>query len=600
MSVKFDLTKVLKRSAHLQYFRKYDQYYTFHNLYGYIIGMSRDLVTFLDFYLTPRSYRAVLTHFEETYVDSQMLEFVDVFSGHGCLVGPDADETAPLWEMIPMRAAWIVYIIEQPDRVAHYTSTADGELRKETLSRQESALWQAINGESTLRELVDQLREAGTIDSDDALILEWVAHWTHVDRQLLKFSARPESYYRRQPHLRPPYLTSTMPYAPFDPQRDSDTDGVSNTREEMDRYHQKTITNPQRQFDIQETTLSHVLRRPHPALGDQSYGHRMVELLVEAGHLGPETTSIWEVGGGTGAFAECVLTALRDHYPQIFGGLTYTILDLAPALQQGQQARLTAFGERVRFVTGNAESYDFPESSIDLVLANEMLGDLTTRLFTREQVGLPIPQGGIPESPEEAAEAMPSEAERVARLEALGPDGVLLLQLDLLLADAPPVFYLNIGAYRLMQRLLPALKAGCTAVLVEFGEMHKYPVLSSQLDHPEFSIHFAHLAQAAERIGFAVDYKPIVDWMFVKRDLPALATTQTYFRTLAAALAEYGITMEKIGYSQQMLRELLGDALTLNQVHVLDFRPIAERCMGLVPHDFKALVLTKPGAETMQ
>ena len=171
---------------------------------------------------------------------------------------------------------------------------------------------------------------------------------------------------------------------------------------------------------------------------------------------------------------------------------------------------------------------------------------------------------------------------------------------SLLFVDAPPVFYLNIGAYRLMQRLFPALKAGGTAVLVEFGEMHKYPVLSSQLDHPEFSIHFAHLSQAAERLGFAVAYKQIVDWLFVKRDLPALATTQTYFRTISGALAGYGITLKKIGYSQQMLRQLLGDALTLNQLHVLDLRPIAERCMGLVPHDFKALVLTKPGADAMQ
>ena len=45
-------------------------------------------------------------------------------------------------------------------------------------------------------------------------------------------------------------------------------------------YHQDKINDPVRQFDQVETTVSHLYRDPHPALGGKNYGTVFAEVLI--------------------------------------------------------------------------------------------------------------------------------------------------------------------------------------------------------------------------------------------------------------------------------------------------------------------------------
>jgi len=57
--------------------------------------------------------------------------------------------------------------------------------------------------------------------------------------------------------------------------------------------------------------------------------------------------------------------------------------------------------------------------------------------------------------------------------------------------------------------------------------------------------------------------------------------------------ADAGLELAKIGYTPQLLTELVGDKLDLATVGELRWDKIEDRLMGLVPHEFKALIATR-------
>ncbi len=220
-----------------------------------------------------------------------------------------------------------------------------------------------------------------------------------------------------------------------------------------------------------------------------------------------------------------------------------------------------------------------PEAGYDFILANEMIGDLPAVELTRTQVGFQLP----PDSPE-----------RKAALDELGPVGEIIREYNIDLNDAPETFYLTTGAFQLLGRLHDALAPGGLCILTEFGELNTYPKLSVQLDHPELSIHFGHMSRAAEAVGFEVSYEYIIDLLDFERTLEGLATTRSYFRALTMMFGEYDIELRKIGYTRAMFDELLASTPDGVRVGELYFDKIEDRLMGLVPHEFKALILRRP------
>jgi len=83
---------------------------------------------------------------------------------------------------------------------------------------------------------------------------------------------------------------------------------------------------------------------------------------------------VWEFGAGSGALAGQVMAALDAAGTPL---RRYTIVDLSGSLRERQQARLAAYGERVRWVQ------ELPASFSGMVLGNEVLDAMPVQLLAR-------------------------------------------------------------------------------------------------------------------------------------------------------------------------------------------------------------------------
>ena len=176
-------------------------------------------------------------------------------------------------------------------------------------------------------------------------------------------------------------------------------------------------------------------------------GRRYGQALRHA--LSPVSGRVVEVGAGTGELA-------RD-----FGGasLDYTRVDRSPSLLELQGR--TAPG--TRGLLGDALALPFEEGSVDLLLSNEVLADL-------------------PASP--SAGDWPIQPEPGQRL-------------------------FNTGAFELLAEAWRVLRPGGRLWLSEFGGPEELPTETTQLDHPEVSIHFGQLLAVARSLGFSARLLPV-------------------------------------------------------------------------------------------
>ncbi len=560
----------LKRSKYVSTFAHMGEVYVYHDLYGYILKMSPDILEFLNAFKTPVLPEAVCTEYGNAFGEQTPESFVGVFLQFGCLVTPGQDERDGLWDKVPVKARWNVWERGEDGSLTFYAGWGEREVARHTLTPAEAAIWDAFDSETRL----SVLAEAHGAEA----VADLVERLAHHEVQAVKLSQVPLSYYKTRQHLKPPYLTSTMPYAPYDPDRDPLPQAFPDTFS-PEQYYEEEVHDAEAQFDHQETTLSHLFRVPHPALGGRTYGEALVDALLQRGRI-PASGDIrvLEIGGGLGWVAKAVTEALQKRGLTV----TYDIVELTPALAEAQRKQTAGLPVTVHM--GNAMTVDWPGERYDLVISNEMIGDLPAVRLTHEQLGLD----------RHDAEDEASDEAWAATLGKLGDAGELVLRYKLPVGDAPDPFYLNIGAMKLLERLWPVVAPGGTAVLTEFGEMGRWPVLSTQLDHPELSIHFGHLSLVARELGFHTDFAFVVDLLGLDTDQEGLATTRSYFKALQALFADHGLSLEKIGYTRPMLEQLADGKLDLERVGDLDFRPIIDRLMGLVPHEFKALVLQRP------
>jgi protein-L-isoaspartate O-methyltransferase len=439
------------------------------------------------------------------------------------------------------------------------------------LSAKEARVFEDFDGETWLRDMVER--------HGPKRIARVVEKLAHHDVQAIKLARVPMSYFEvegRQ-HLKPPYLTSTMPYAPYDPTTDPAPKPFE-AEFSPEGYYRHEVADAEAQFDHQETTLSHLFRHPHPALRGQTYGSALVAGLEAKGLLEGETLRVLEIGGGLGFVAKAVVEALQARDKTV----TYDILELSPALAKAQRERTA--GLPVTIHEGDVLTDPWPADAYDVIVANEMIGDLPAVQLTREQLGLDVDE----EMDEEAYDALFAE-----RLAALGEVGAYLDKYKIPVGDSPPEFYLNLGAFKLAEHIAARLAPGGFAILTEFGEMGRYPVLSTQLDHPELSIHFGHLAFVGRELGLDYDFVYVMDLIDMDRDAEGLATTRSYFKALKALLAEHEVELEKIGYTRTMFEALIAGKLAPDRFGELHFELIENRLMGLVPHEFKALIFKR-------
>jgi len=421
------------------------------------------------------------------------------------------------------------------------------------LDPDETRMWDAFDGEKRLNEL--------KLSFDPQKLAALVRRLTHSDVQALKLSMMPWSAYAKRPGMAPPYLASTMPYPTWQPGTPVPP------AVELTDYYRHDVADADAQFDHLETTLSHLLRIPHPALRGRTYGEALVDALLARDAIPSGTVRVLEIGAGLGYVARDVIARLRGAGRQV----QYSIVELSPALAGAQQKLL---GGDATWHLGDVLELALPEA--DLVICNEMVGDLPARQLSRADIGLGLDMTG--------------EAD-VGRVRAYSPEAA---ELGVNLDDAPEPFYLQHGALALVAKIARALAPGGTSVITEFGDTNAWPKLSTHLDHPELSTHFGHLLKVAQGSGLVGSIEFVIDLLDFDRDERGLVTTRSQFRVLCALCSDAGVELAKIGYTSALLDHAVAGKLDLTTVGDLRFDRIEDRLMGLVPHEFKALIASRP------
>ncbi|NUN13696.1 MAG: SAM-dependent methyltransferase [Myxococcales bacterium] len=583
-------------SPNLAYFQRHGQIYAYHNVFGYLLSMSPDVVSLIEFHRDqPRTETEVIAHFGSRFEDGQLAEFLTILELYSALIEPDSREESLLWAMVPVRGRWVVTHQPSDTELTFWhvpTERADAGPPSEQVPPWAARLWRLMDGERALKFLVDEIKDDPGLLSEpnpEDAVLNMLAGWVHSSRQYLRFSKVALSRFGKE-HQWPAYLKSTMPYAKWvpgvDPPPVDPFEQLAVPIAPPHAYYENEVSDPETQFREVETTLSYLFRDPSPILYERTYADCIATSLFTRGHLGAHTRHILEVGAGTGDFAAGFLGHLQKFHPELYSNVTYTILDLSPALRGAQAARLARDGlaDKVRFREGNAELILLPQESVDLVLCNEVIGDFTTVKLTRELLGITEDESG--------AESYQNWDE--VQRQRLGETGEMLLKYGISLADAPDEFYFNLGAIKFIANLFNVVRPGGSVFVTEYGQLLSYPIAATHLDHLEFSIHFGHLMKVAGEVGFLVDFVFLLDLLEMDREATTLATTRTQFASLRALLESYGITLEKKAYTKDMFEELLNGKLQLADIGGIRFEPVDERCMGLAPHEFKALLLKRP------
>lgn len=527
----------LRRSNHLSWFTHMGAVYLFHDLYGYLMEMSPDIADLIEGFEGGADTQETIDYFKPRFTDADPRQFVEVLAQHAVLIDPAEDEIEALWAFVPIKGKWNVWQ-RREDRLTLWTAWGDKPVQQVFLDPDETKIWDALDGNKRLIELRHH--------HDNDKIINLVRRLVHSDVQALKLSMMPWAIYAKRPSMAPPYLASTMPYARWQPGQPVPP------MPSLSEYHLQTIAKADEQFDHQETTLSHLLRIPHPVLTGRTYGQALADVLIARGAVPEGRVRVLEIGAGLGYVAEHVIERLRA------AGRTveYTILELAPALADAQKQRL---GDRASWILGDALTAKPAEGEFDVILCNEMVGDLPA--------------------------STPAADEVVALAGRYGVNG----------DDAPTPCYLQTGAFELIARIARWLAPGGTAVVTEFGDRTRWPVLSSQLDHPELSTHFGHLEQTAKHVGLHPDIEFVIDLLDFDRSLQGLATTRSHFRALRALATDAGVELPKIGYTPDLLAHTVATKLDLSNIGELRWDRIEDRLMGLVPHEFKALLAKRPG-----
>jgi SAM-dependent methyltransferase len=534
--------------------------YLFHDLYGYLMEMSPDIADMIEAFSDGVDTEETIRYFVGKFTDGNPREFVDVLAGHAVLVDPSEDEIDGMWAYVPIKAKWNIWQ-RRGDRMTLWTAWGDRPVQQVFLDADETKIWDALDGQKRLIELRHH--------HDNARLIALARRLVHHDVQAVKMSMMPWSVYAKRPAMAPAYLASTMPYPSWQP------GAPVPPAPALDRYHQFEITAADPQFDHLETTLSHLLRVPHAALATgqartpRSYGQALADVLLARDAIAQGSVRVLEIGAGLGYVARDVIERLTAAGREVH----YTIVELSPALAAAQNQRLAGLAG-VTWVVGDVLDVA-PGGPFELVISNEMAGDLPARQLSRADVGLQADGG-------------------TADRELLRALARVAAELGVVIDDAPEPFYLQIGAIEMIARIAGWLAPGGTAIVTEFGDIAAWPRLSTQLDHPELSTHFGHLMQAARGAGLEAGLEFVIDLLDFDRTLQGLATTRSQFRALRALAADAGIDLPKIGYTPDLLSHTVGDKIDLATVGELRWDKIEDRLMGLVPHEFKALVLKRP------
>lgn len=331
-------------------------------------------------------------------------------------------------------------------------------------------------------------------------------------------------------------------------------------------FHETGIPDAHRQFDDIETTVSHLFREPHKALGGRRYGEAFCDWLLDSRMI-TAGANIMEIGCGVGYFASHVLNRLQHRAPELYDSISYTMFDLSPELQRSQRERCANHVRKIQFESGNAEEFDFGERRFDLIISNEVIADLSVTPVCSSNVSRGTPQ---------------TETEQLAIHYGL---------------DCTPPFQgssarvaINSGAIRLVEKLSTILVPGGHTVLTEYGTTDQLPDAVSFGDHFEFTIHFGHLKQVAQALGMKTRLENLGDLLQFDRGFQIL-DLRTQNSLAKALMPELGYEeLPTLAYDASMLQQLFGEAAVVEN---LEYQPLDE-VQSLTPFRFFALIMQLP------
>ncbi len=240
-----------------------------------------------------------------------------------------------------------------------------------------------------------------------------------------------------------------------------------------------------------DSPYRHALVRPAP------YGALVARFLAD--RLGTRSfRAVVEVGGGYGTLMTAFLAEARAD--------RVDLVDLSPRFLAEQRKALVG-RPGVRFVEADGAAFfrDL-DRVVDLVIANEILGDLPTAVGLRPGTS-PGDGDGL--------------AGRVARTaERYGLD----------LAGAPDPFAFNLGAVAFLEAVAGKARAvlvtehSCDPVLgPPYGFLPRpegdgWPRRVALKDHDEYTIRFDHLERVALALGFRVERFPLAELVGLRHD----------------------------------------------------------------------------------
>ncbi len=318
-------------------------------------------------------------------------------------------------------------------------------------------------------------------------------------------------------------------------------------------------------FDLIETTVSHLFREPSAALSGLTYGRLLMKQLRRLGWFTPKPNVIVEVGGGLGYVARESGQELLPFQKQ---GISYISLDVTRPFLKLQMTRARAGGWTCSGTHGNGEWLPFKNNSVDLVIDNENMADMTPVKLSRREI-----TEGKGDTPQHQ--------------EAL--DWIRRLRLPLG-TDLPEAMIFNLGPIRFVAEVWRVLKPGGRAFLTEFGIEEGWPAPVKLPGHTEYEVQYSHLRQAVRWLGFQERYLSLPEFLAIKPDTKVLCTGAAY--TIQRFCQAIGKPFAVRAYTEGELKQTLGDMLLrLQGCHYHDIADPA--WFGLL--DFKVLLLEKPG-----
>jgi len=583
---------LLIRSPNIDYFRDGDDFYVYHNLFGYILKMSEDLVEFIEYFKEPRAAMETMEALDGRFSDDMIGEFANVLALQSCLLDPERKEESRMLLMIPMRARWLVVHepAEGPVTLYSLDHATKSHIRVVELSAWDSQLWRWIDGETKVEDLVEKMRgvEGSPTSGVEDLVLVSLSRLIHCDMQVLKLSTKPASTFKHRRHGTPPYLISSMPYEKITASiRGAATPSVSFQGMQLVPIDDELLAR-----DGAENRFGTLFSKPHSALGGETYGGALLN-WIDAKQALPQPLRILEVGGGPGDMANAFLNKLKESRPELYAQTTYTLFASSELDGDWQKAKLSGHPCASFMVGDPMKLRAVLEGEFDLVLCNEFAADLDAAMVRKLSPEIEE------EDEDEEGEESSTNGKQKGRDTFIGEgDSVhVIFKYALPLEDSPSEFYLNIGAIRLLEQIDKVLSPDGQAVLIEFGEMFHYPVRTVEDGGVSFSLHFGHLAHVAKRLKLTSEFDYLMEALGMQRDTKMLATTRSQYKALRHFFAAQGGVLERRAYTQEEFEGLLTQlGLGDGELQDIAYEPLEDRALGLVTHSMKVLRLSRKEA----